>query len=112
MSADADEGSSDVLVEPADPNVIILNYRPDDDEFESIHESSDDSKNTANIFNAEVATIINSHGLEVMEESKEEPSSGEGRNEVDIKYIEPEANTPDVGSMVTAESHSERELNA
>ena len=46
-----------------------------------------------------------------MEEYKEEPGSGEGRDEVDIVNVEPDANTPDVGNAVTAECHSERELN-
>ena len=41
MSADSAEGSSDEWVESADPNVIKKNYRPDDDEAESIYESSD-----------------------------------------------------------------------
>ena len=110
MSADSDEGSSDVLVEPADPNVII-NYRPDDDEADSIHESSDVTKFFDN-FNDEVAITINSHDTEVMEEYKEEPGSGEGRDEVDeIDNLELDANTPDVGDAVTAESHSELELN-
>ena len=60
---------------------------------------------------AEVATIINSHDPEVMEEYKEEPGSGEGRDEVDNDVTELDANTPDVGNAVTAECHSERELN-
>ena len=46
-----------------------------------------------------------------MEEYKEEPGSGKGRVEVDNYVTELDANTPDVGSMVTAECHSERELN-
>ena len=47
-----------------------------------------------------------------MEEYKEEPGSGEGRDEVDdMKIYELDANTPDVGDAVTAECHSELELN-
>ena len=61
-------------------------------------------------FNDEVAITINSHDLEVMEEYKEEPGSGEGRDEVDINY-ELDANTPDVGNALTAGCHSELELN-
>ena len=62
-------------------------------------------------FNDEVAITINSHDPEVMEEYKEEPGSGEGRDEVDIYIYELDANTPDVGDAVTAECHSELELN-
>ena len=46
-----------------------------------------------------------------MEESKEEPGSGEGRDEVDMYNTELDANIPDVGNAVTAECHSELELN-
>ena len=46
-----------------------------------------------------------------MEEYKEEPGSGEGCYEVDIFINELDANTPDVGDAVTAECHSELELN-
>ena len=46
-----------------------------------------------------------------MEEYKEEPGSGEGRDEADINISELDANTPDVGDAVTAECHSELELN-
>ena len=111
MSADSDEVNSDELVEHAEPSSIISNYRPDDDEAESIHESSDVRKYFDD-FHDEVATIINSHDPEVMEEYKEEPGSGEGRDEVDDNIIyELDANTPDVGDAVTAECHSELELN-
>ena len=110
MSADSDEVNSDELVEHAEPSSIISNYRPDDDEAESIHESSD-VRNYFDNFHDEVAIIINSHDIEVMEEYKEEPGSGEGRDEVYGYSTELDANTPDVGNAVTAESHSERELN-
>ena len=110
MSAESAEGSRDEWVESADPNVIVDNYRPEDDEAVLILESSDVRKYFDD-FNVEVATIINSHDPEVMEEYKEEPGSGEGRDEVDIFQYELDANTPDVGNAVTAECHSERELN-
>ena len=110
MSADSAEGNCNEWVEPGGPNDIINTYRPDDGEAESIHESSDGSIKNIYTFNAEVATITNSHDLEVMEEYKEEPGSGEGRVEIDNVTFELDANTPDVGSAVTAECHSEREL--
>ena len=110
MSANSDEGRSDLYVEPVGPNAIINIYRPDDDEAESIHESSDVRKYFDN-YNDEVAIIINFHDPEVMEEYKEEPGSGEGRDEVDNDITELDANTPDVGNAVTAEFHSELELN-
>ena len=53
----------------------------------------------------------NAHDLEVMEEYKEEPGSGEGRDEVNNEIYELDANTPDVGDAVTAECHSELKLN-
>ena len=111
MSADSDEVNSDELVEHAEPSSIISKYRPDDDEAESIHESSDVRKYFDEFNDAEVATIINSHDPEVMEEYKEEPGSCEGRDEVDIDIYELDVNTPDVGDAVTAECHSELKLN-